>query len=470
MQRTKALATVLATLALGASAGCKPSQQEPGAEGPPIQPTHSSHLAHYVSDTSRSLDGTVLGELAHELAADSGVAREQAIDSTRMVAVEMLRAALGRLDERFAKRLIPRLQSDSFDTSLEQPDFDVWNHEVSRASATWDRNDEQQLLELVGQQLTYRALLTVRLHRPNNVIDDGTFESGRFFYLAKVTDMTLSHVGYPPLDIDPNVRAYCVYLSKDNAFLKKASTGCLEQYATVPTGLHRFDVVRRSVKNRKVPKVTRWEWNAAKSTHTIGVRCGTDWCSIVPHGSQPGDAEDEDAADGDTDDDDDYRVVPGWGDFQPLGELSGTTMVPTGPLARIRPTKHLDDFNNSAAGTLRRFVNLATIRLMAAPAANGKYDRMGLKMGKNKVAVCRGTKAECAASEGGTPNLKNCASGQLHARITQPSSDTPVYHCVDYVGDQAATAVFPNVVRWSWEPLDELFWIRCPQGCCQLKF
>ena len=177
----------------------------------------------------------------------------------------------------------------------------------------------------------------------------------------------------------------------------------------------------------------------------LGVSCIDRWCEIGPF-----------KADGVTPD---FFVsdpagpigsprehrIKGWHDQQWLAVKVGTQLQPafraTFIPARKINEKSADDFKAPA------WITVATVVLSADPPAGSKYDKLGLKRGRNGLEVqAQGTDWKGRWRNGGTL--------------------TPVFK-VDHV--QHFDAAVPGTARFRWQSNDDSMWAPCGQACCRVE-
>jgi len=213
--------------------------------------------------------------------------------------------------------------------------------------------------------------------------------------------------------------------------------------------------------------VARWDF--AQGTQYISIKCGAAWCEIGPRGftgSQryagaspkwdytitgvPTPAEL-------------HRIlsVKGWHDAQFLS--TGTRPGPA--WGTLIPHPRLGIFD-AVAQFDNRWVQVA-----AAVVDRGSY-KFGLSRRPTMIYLCR-TNAAANGCPGVPPAAKPCPAeagflwwGKLESGAGRP----PQYRCVtrrDHSG--ALIPPIPGVTRWRWKPHDEVIWMRCAFGCCELS-
>jgi hypothetical protein len=113
---------------------------------------------------------------------------------------------------------------------------------------------------------------------------------------------------------------------------------------------------------------------------------------------------------------------------------------------------------------------------------NGKpVTGVGLAGKRNEIALCFAPSSGGACADEKGAALKSDGKGQLqvpcsvdgknqgtwYGRIT--ASDGQVkYVCVVYRPTKDNSQP-PAVVRWRWSVRDDLIWIECPSGCCEVE-
>jgi hypothetical protein len=197
------------------------------------------------------------------------------------------------------------------------------------------------------------------------------------------------------------------------------------------------------------PPVARWDWNAARSQNTMGVRCGVKgWCEIGPSGFTPLPALPAPLG---------RKLIKGYYDQQYLAGPDGQLSDVWGTLTPGEDAKHgrLDrdstwykavEFDLDSPGAGSPAYNFYLTRLFLTPVtASGKVRSKGIMEVYSKRSE-KNWKARIG------PNPVP-GGGELEHR--NHSSDK---------GNRLST------VRWRWNAEDETVWTYCPEdGCCELK-
>ncbi len=239
-----------------------------------------------------------------------------------------------------------------------------------------------------------------------------------------------------------------------------------------------------------LPPVARWDWDSINHRQYIGIRCEDAWCEVRPklpvgggfHASAS-------IANG-------SHSTKGWYDEQILA-VPPPSASPTPPaqVSAIKGTIIPDAaLGNDAGqdGATSRFNNtwqeVATVRLDNAPGdytTKLNFVRTTGTPAENHVGLCFGMTAVSGRNpclplriglrkplrEDGTP----CSTGwmsRVGRGLTGEGSER--YFCVTRRGhDHDTNGVLiphiPGIVRWRWALDDETMWIRCMQGCCEVR-
>lgn len=456
---------------------------------PPVPPAEVvdevryGHLRAYVTDTTRSLDLMVLADLARALGADSGVQAFLARDTDSSNFLPGYRI---QLDSAFDRLEAPipglgrRLGGWAAD-NLGQEYMVEFQLLVAKSKPGPESHDAQRLILPDGARLKYGPELAIYANKNIGGIDENDFKDSLAVLLGAVVDTTVNHPGYAPLRILPN-RSYCLYLGQYQAqwrgYLATASatkqcapSRAFRSFAEAPLAVYRDALPNQGFGKADLTESARWEWSDTKRINTIGIRCGADWCRVTPtvaDGFTTADLEPTPFAEpGLSKEQKKLKRLKGWNDRQVLAEVDAGSVVPTGPTALLYPHVDLKALKQDG-----KFTAVAVVDLDRAPKAGGKYDRMGLGNGVNWVEFCGGTEAVCTTSarqDDPLAVLKDCTSkGNWHVRITSNPTGTPkrTYDCAVFTPE---THGLPMPVRWAFDPADEGMWIRCPNGCCQVK-
>lgn len=258
-----------------------------------------------------------------------------------------------------------------------------------------------------------------------------------------------------------------------------------------------------------VPAVARWDWERSRRFQYIGFGCGTQWCEAgspgftpsAPFSVRPGTTPRPHVAA--------TVLVKGWFDRQQLANY-----VPGAPLkaGKTWGTAFPDDslgtytIGGPPETTLndrwRRAAHVAMsadddgyrakFNLASAPTPSPlTTPRLGL----NTIELCRGTivagrgggftqgcpgvaastRDACAKDMGildaaGHLRPGSAGGGIWFARGTAVTGGPAKVKCVTY---RSYHSYFPGsappTVRWRWRDMDEIFWISCPVGCCEVE-
>jgi hypothetical protein len=306
-----------------------------------------------------------------------------------------------------------------------------------------------------------------------------------------------SKAGYDPLGINPGFS--CLYVWKANEWqARMVSLGpkapdpadgaqCFDpvdiKSATI-TGARQLEVVPASpvadLGPADIPPVARWDWDVKNKLQYIGIRCGSEWCSIGPAhfsplATEPSTVQAVQA----------YHkalepmpsglpqaspakvsrvvAVRGWYDQQRLDlrtPLAGGTLQLTDIVGTAFPhpgleSLALDDFRNKWIPTGYVYVT---------DAYKGKVP---LEAGMNRIYLCRGTRTECPGVPAATAEC--FAPGQATddpwwGKVV-PESGSAYYRCVPR-RDHKGMAIPAAAARWNWSEKDAKTWWPCGTSCC----
>jgi hypothetical protein len=86
----------------------------------------------------------------------------------------------------------------------------------------------------------------------------------------------------------------------------------------------------------------------------------------------------------------------------------------------------------------------------------------------NKVSLCKGDATRCFAQGGTAPTCTapTDPTNWWYARIISVGREVRYYCVIRHLHPGFS---IPGTARWWWLPNDEGIWMRCPQGCCQVK-
>ena len=247
---------------------------------------------------------------------------------------------------------------------------------------------------------------------------------------------------YDPLRIPP--RLSCLWLERADGgdwsavLLAPEIAGCAgASPSTSPVIFDELDVHAVAAPGgAAMPASARWDWDADRGEHLIGVRCGRSWCYVGRTGFQAPTV----------------SQTPGLYDRQhvavrPSLRLPWTPPLRPGPLATIEPAPGLADL------TFDQFQTAASI------VVEGR----GWQRYQRKLFL--------EASEDGTQGavdimLRRVRNG-FQGLYRQPASrDTASALGVDFTADVKHGAI--GAARWRWQRDDEKAWISCTNGCCDV--
>jgi hypothetical protein len=223
-----------------------------------------------------------------------------------------------------------------------------------------------------------------------------------------------------------------------------------------------------------VPKVARWDWDDERQEHLIGIYCGEAWCEVARPGIQgPPSYWDRigkpSLSPGRT------RVfgIKGWYDEQYLATLpaAGTRARPTVLVGTIIPDPSLGEISDPAVFD-STWVPAAQVALRVQGNTPNPYrDKLNLSRTLptpnarlNLIDLCHGKTCE------GLPSANQCSAyNDWWARITRADDGNQMYRCVERCDMQSLNIPIPGTARWRWLANDEKSWMRCAQGCCEMR-
>lgn len=478
---TRSFAVLVACIGLANCA--KPAPETPELTDV-VEEVHYGHLRAYIADTARSFDLMVLSDLARALGDDPGVQAYLARDSDSSNFLPGYRAQLDSAFDRLETPipgLTRRLGSWAAD-NVGQEHLIEFQLLVAKSKPGPESHDGQLLILPDGTGLKYGPDLAIYANKNIGGINEDEFKDNVALLLGAVVDTSVNHPGYLPLGILPN-RSYCLYVGQDQGnwrgYLATASVAkqcpasrAFSSFSEAPLAVYRDSLPKQGYGKGDVSESARWEWSDTKRINTIGIRCGEDWCRITPTEADGFTKADLEAVPfvepGLPSEQKKLKRLKGWNDRQVLAERTvGGGLKPTGPTALLYP--HVDQKQLKENG---KFTAVAVVDLDRDPVAGGKYSRMGLTRGTNWVELCGGSIDACTSSarqDDPTAVLKDCTTkGNWHVRITAHAGSNPTrtYDCAWFTKE---THGLPMPVRWAFDPSDEGMWIRCPNGCCQVK-
>ncbi|HEX9895239.1 MAG TPA: hypothetical protein VGA78_15025 [Gemmatimonadales bacterium] len=213
------------------------------------------------------------------------------------------------------------------------------------------------------------------------------------------------------------------------------------------------------------PDVARWDRDVPGQQQGMALGCGKGWCEIGPTGYAAVPSHDWPALPKE------HRrtvVMKGWYDEQPLADSTPAGLLVSSVIGTIFP--HPDLRNRTLQNYDSTWTEAAYVTL-SAPLPKYKT-RLNLDAGNlparqmNVISLCRGPRSSCGVppQPSGATTCKKAAD-PWWARIISVQQDT-AYRCVIRRVHPGLT--IPGAVRWRWSPDDEIGWIRCPEGCCEM--
>lgn len=300
-------------------------------------------------------------------------------------------------------------------------------------------------------------------------------------------------VDYGPLGISRNGFGFnCLYMfalrdgdeTTLHAFMLpvKAQADCDHDRAPGGSGSKPLDVVatRPSVgtvifSGNDYPAVARWDWDSVAHEEYIGIGCLDAWCEIGNknlHLSKAYSDPSRPKATG--------RVfeVKGWYDEEYLAVDDGTgtgKIAPSDVVGTLVPDPNLESYTMANGDFAGKWPTVATAYLTSASADYVK--KLNLRPAfvttgpSNLIALCEGDAQACGvpSTVDNTPCLAKPSDAWYghpwYARIISATGDT-VYRCVIRRPHDGMT--IPGIVRWRWKNNDQVAWIKCDAGCCEV--
>jgi hypothetical protein len=227
------------------------------------------------------------------------------------------------------------------------------------------------------------------------------------------------------------------------------------------------------------PPVARWDWDATNHTEYIGIRCGDVWCEVHPDvGSGPGFVSSVPIRSLDS-------HSKGWYDEQILavaGNPKGRPPEVSNIIGTLIPADNLgnDDVPQASSRYVNGWINVARV---AIRGNSGGYTsklnliEAGEVQADNIVALCYVSPPKPNKCDGVDPMGIGCKSDGWYGMVTHSNGTAaPVkaFFCVtrrdhDPYGSMRPHPPIPGIVRWRWALEDETMWIRCLNGCCEVK-
>ncbi|MGH7523384.1 MAG: hypothetical protein ACREK8_03675, partial [Gemmatimonadales bacterium] len=224
------------------------------------------------------------------------------------------------------------------------------------------------------------------------------------------------------------------------------------------------------------PPVARWDWDPAAHEEYIGLGCLTAWCEIGNKNlhlskvySDPGHPTNQ------------RRVfeVKGWYDEEYLAVDDGTnsgTIVPSGVVGTLVPDPDLATYsiaNGDFDG--QKWPTVATAYISEGPS--NYATKLNLRPAlvtsgpANVIALCKGDATTCGVPSSVDNTACFAKSSDVwfgkpwYARIISARGDT-AYRCVIRRPHDGVT--IPGMARWHWKNDDQVGWIKCDAGCCEV--
>lgn len=194
-------------------------------------------------------------------------------------------------------------------------------------------HDCQRLVFVTAADSSFGPLVGVVPLDSAMILPDGAFSSGRVVATVHNWGDTVGNAQpYDTLDIGDGWN--CLWLRHDGsgrwsaAMTPDDSIPCFDR-ASPAASLYVLDV-QRATHEDSIPKTARIGWDAVAAVHTIGVKCGDEWCWVGP----PEIFEDDQVQlVGPA-----HTTIPGYFDEQHLAVPDSNGGFVPGPYARVSPT------------------------------------------------------------------------------------------------------------------------------------
>jgi hypothetical protein len=266
-------------------------------------------------------------------------------------------------------------------------------------------------------------------------------------------------VRYGPLSIEPGVS--CLYLPLASATIRGArlvpnrgNLSCPDSISSHTTYNLEARIRPRDDPSHNVPKAARWDWDAVRAEHYIGVACGAEWCEIGKSGFTSADDPDTRWVNtipgltlGEVHD------VRGYFDEQvlALNNPEGTPADPLSPGA-VRATFF-------PAPNLEAIVDFNDYRYVGTMIASGTQPEYQEKFGliaDTPTHIYIKRRRPFWMAFGGKNHMAKFETGENVITI-------PIKRRAH------SEMAIPPMVRWRWLWTDETTWIRCLEGCCSTQ-
>jgi hypothetical protein len=247
-----------------------------------------------------------------------------------------------------------------------------------------------------------------------------------------------------------------------------------------------------NLKEEDIPPVARWDRDVEHRQHYIGVKCGSAWCEIGPEGFTTSQNMELKAGANIPNAAKPMVLVKGWYDRQRLAVINTAGRIePSSLWGTVIPDPDLEKYVVTPGGQYSLFGTWRRAAYVAISADHDEYSQklnltkaaMPWEVGPigtqilNRIEICQGAKAQCIPV-GVTPPAKcdgptsaRPAAATWWVKITSVSGTKPSttrYSCMVFRKHPDLSRI-PGTVRWRWHPQDEVIWIRCPEGCCEVE-
>ncbi len=213
------------------------------------------------------------------------------------------------------------------------------------------------------------------------------------------------------------------------------------------------------------PPVARWDFDEGPGwQHFIGIKCGAAWCEIGREGFGRSPSYDGSNFTSVTRR---VRAIKGWYDEQLLSVEVAGQLVPSRVRGTIFPDSELGDHRDPAVfrNTWKRVAFVALSNTSNPYQINYGYDAVSTDAARmNQIYLCNGLQQNCLP---GGVTLSGCGDNTWWGRIDPAGGGASVYKCVHRYGEEDWAYQIPGTVRWRWRAIDEGWWSRCLQGCCE---
>lgn len=266
--------------------------------------------------------------------------------------------------------------------------------------------------------------------------------------------------GYPELNIPDDMSWGCLWVDKPGRRAKivdvrtSNESACTVGRSFAPEADEYDLTVEVHSDSLAVPPTARWRWDHGLGLHYIGVRCGTEWCSIYGDPSITRTSERTFGS---------RAIHAGNYDEQRLAVPDGSGGLTPGPVAWVAPAPLLattDSVQLAAAGdTLLVGEIELDVTTASDPAEVQVYvDKYGLEATSDPDIVW----AEIFLT---TESLKVDGDVDQNGGFGSGGSSRAALAVALQANAKHAAM---GATRWRWMTVDEGMWYSCDRGCCTM--